>query len=87
MSIDGFTEVGNSKLLLVEELLTYSEAKTRCKGSASNLAEFWNDQEWNEVTDNLPYTCTTKYLLLQIAKHYIADYSVGKHNKILHWSH
>ena len=50
MLIDGFTEVGASLLLLIEEVLTYNEAKTRCEGFDSKLVEFWNDQEWNEVT-------------------------------------
>ena len=55
MLIDGFTEVGDSQLLLVEELLTYNEAKTQCEGLTSNLVEFWNEQEWNEVTLTLQY--------------------------------
>ena len=53
MLIDGFTEVGTSLLLLVEEVLTYNEAKTRCEGFDSKLVEFWNHQEWNEVTKTL----------------------------------
>ena len=44
-----FTTVGNNKLLIVEEKLTFSGAEENCRVKNSRLVEFWNEDEWKEV--------------------------------------
>ena len=45
-----FTNVGNSKMLIVEEKLTFFEAEEKCREKGSALVEFWNADEWKEVS-------------------------------------
>ena len=46
---ENFTTVGNSKMLIVEKRLPFIEAEENCRDMGSELVEFWNEDEWNEV--------------------------------------
>ena len=52
---ENFTQVGNTKLLFVQERKTFAEAELWCTDSDSQLLEFWNVREWKDV-------CISKYL-------------------------
>ena len=47
---ESFTTVGNSKMLIVEEKLPFFEAEEICRDKGSALVEFWNEDEWKEVS-------------------------------------
>ena len=46
----GWSRVGGSVLLHVDEQVTRVEAKRRCEDLDSQLVEIWSEQEWNEVS-------------------------------------
>ena len=54
MASDGFTPVGNSKVLYINSKITYFEAKEKCRSLGSNLVEMRSEEERNEV--NCYYT-------------------------------
>jgi len=48
---DNFTTVGNNKLLMVKDQLTFFKAEEKCKEMGSRLVKTWNENEWKEVTE------------------------------------
>ena len=47
--IGNFTKVGNNMLLVIDENLKYDDAKTKCSELGSQLVEFQDEYEYNEV--------------------------------------
>ena len=47
---DPFIYVGNSKVLYNEAEMTFYEAKEACATMGSNLVEFWDEQDWGQVS-------------------------------------
>ena len=48
-STENFTQVGDTRLLLVADELSYDDAKANCAQMNSTLVEFWNGEEWDKV--------------------------------------
>ena len=47
--LENFTQVGETRVLLVKDMLSYSDAKAMCERMNSTLVEFWNEEEWTRV--------------------------------------
>ena len=46
---ENFTIVGNNKMVIVKEKLSFIEAEENCRDMGFELVEFWNEDEWKEV--------------------------------------
>ena len=52
-----FTQVGDTQLLFVNEVLPFADAERYCESKDSKLVEFWSIAEWKEVRKNwFPFT-------------------------------
>ena len=46
-----FTRLGDSEILWVAEKMTFHGAESHCRERDSGLIEFWNEAEWEEVSN------------------------------------
>ena len=56
-STSDFVKLGKSRVLYVDQMLSFGNAETFCKNRDSQLIEFWSDTEWREVKHQLLMLC------------------------------
>ena len=52
-STGDFLRLGKSRVLYVDQMLSFGNAEAFCKDRDSQLIEFWSDTEWKEVKHSL----------------------------------